>query len=772
MPRFNVDLSSLFGLATFASVARNPEPLEVDPVEADLGADDIDHRLKELAAAKAGLDYVIGRYLLAAKRKGKSMYEEHGFTSFVAYAAQRLGAKMRFVREHIRVAHALESLPRMSEAMVNGERSFSALQELTRVATRQTEDAWLDESAGKNQREIEVMVSGRVQGDRPEDPLDPDLVPKVIRLEVAPDVYATYREALVHIRREVDESLSEEELFAEMVRRSVGGLGEGEAPFQVALSECPSCRRVRQQAGGEMVEVDRSVLEQAECDGLHIGRVDGGLPSRAFSTVSPAVRRMVLARHGGRCGAPGCTNSAWVHIHHFDQGASRGDHDPDRLICLCSTHHRLHHKGKLLVRGKSWRDVEFFHVDGTPYGQRTHRKEAVDSHPVFYGLTGLGFSKSETRRLLSLAMTHVGREASEEELLREALRRSRSAAEAQAKDGAPASAQGRPQTPAEPSPSPSPSRPANGDEGGVGAALSEKSLAVTGLESLGIGTKDARAWVEEAVTHVGHGASVSALLSEALALRWKARQVARIETGATRANCATSETGAPSQSLAAERGQRPRLSTGGASMAREGAGPAYLPTASSRSSGPARSPVFDRALQRGGHAPALDQGPRTKDQGQRGPLPSPGHPRTSPRLAAAPRHALSDPPQAARGLPFRQDREISPSAPRLRRLRRRKNGHWGQDTGPGFQSHPSARLRKRTPRRRARSNGGRGAKATPPSSFLPSPAPACWAIFGRSCRERATTAQAFRGPPLNARSAAKPRGVKRGSEAFRSEFPR
>ncbi|MBW2459844.1 MAG: hypothetical protein JRI68_35460, partial [Deltaproteobacteria bacterium] len=217
----------------------------------------------------------------------------------------------------------------------------------------------------------------------------------------------------------------------------------------VALSECPSCRRVRQQAGGEMVEVDRSVLEQAECDGLHIGRVDGGLPSRAFSTVSPAVRRMVLARHGGACRAPGCTNSAWVHIHHFDQGASRGDHDPDRLICLCSTHHRLHHKGKLLIRGKSWRDVEFFHVDGTPYGEKTRRKEAVDSHPVFHGLTGLGFSKSEARKLLSLAMTHVGREASEEELLREALRRSRSAPEPQAKDGAPTSAQGRPYTPAE-----------------------------------------------------------------------------------------------------------------------------------------------------------------------------------------------------------------------------------------------------------------------------------------------------------------------------------
>ncbi len=73
------------------------------------------------------------------------------------------------------VALALEDLPELAEALAMGELSYSAIRELTRVATPMTDHEWRDDARGKNLREIEQRISGRKKGDRPTDPADPDL---------------------------------------------------------------------------------------------------------------------------------------------------------------------------------------------------------------------------------------------------------------------------------------------------------------------------------------------------------------------------------------------------------------------------------------------------------------------------------------------------------------------------------------------------------------------------------------------------------------------
>ena len=58
---------------------------------------------------------------------------------------------------------------------VAGDRSTCACpaRELTRVATVDTEAAWLTAAAKHTVREIEEMVTGRRRGDSPDDPPDP-----------------------------------------------------------------------------------------------------------------------------------------------------------------------------------------------------------------------------------------------------------------------------------------------------------------------------------------------------------------------------------------------------------------------------------------------------------------------------------------------------------------------------------------------------------------------------------------------------------------------
>src|SRR5262249_53327186 len=70
-------------------------------------------------------------------------------TSKKSSAMGRVAAK-----ERVRVALALDEMPELADALAAGELSFSAILELTRVATRDTERAWIDAARGKNLREV------------------------------------------------------------------------------------------------------------------------------------------------------------------------------------------------------------------------------------------------------------------------------------------------------------------------------------------------------------------------------------------------------------------------------------------------------------------------------------------------------------------------------------------------------------------------------------------------------------------------------------------
>jgi len=73
----------------------------------------------------------------------------------------------------MRVAIALETMPRMHRALAAGELSWSAVRELSRVANCETEAEWVDAVRGVTVREVEVMVAGHEEGDRPTDPTGP-----------------------------------------------------------------------------------------------------------------------------------------------------------------------------------------------------------------------------------------------------------------------------------------------------------------------------------------------------------------------------------------------------------------------------------------------------------------------------------------------------------------------------------------------------------------------------------------------------------------------
>src|SRR5688572_8049919 len=121
--------------------------------------------LTRLARERAAADAEEGRWLLVAFRS--RAHAHLGFGSFSEYVERLLGYSPRASREKLRVAEALEVLPKSAHALEQGALTWCAARELTRVATAGTEAAWLQAAHGKTTRELERLVAGRQPGELP-----------------------------------------------------------------------------------------------------------------------------------------------------------------------------------------------------------------------------------------------------------------------------------------------------------------------------------------------------------------------------------------------------------------------------------------------------------------------------------------------------------------------------------------------------------------------------------------------------------------------------
>ncbi|PYN29183.1 MAG: HNH endonuclease, partial [Candidatus Rokuibacteriota bacterium] len=94
----------------------------------------------EIAELSAHLDAASARLLELIREFDTREGWNTGFSSCAAWLAWRVGFAPGAAREHVRVARALGTLPRLSHALARGELSYAKVRELTRVATPETEE--------------------------------------------------------------------------------------------------------------------------------------------------------------------------------------------------------------------------------------------------------------------------------------------------------------------------------------------------------------------------------------------------------------------------------------------------------------------------------------------------------------------------------------------------------------------------------------------------------------------------------------------------------
>src|SRR5688572_24843491 len=112
----------------------------------------------EIAELAAHLDAATGRLLDLIRECDARGGWGNGFRGCAEWLTWRIGLAPGAAREHVRVARALGTLPRLAQALARGELSYSKVRALTRVATPETEEGLLSGGRGGTAAHVERIV--------------------------------------------------------------------------------------------------------------------------------------------------------------------------------------------------------------------------------------------------------------------------------------------------------------------------------------------------------------------------------------------------------------------------------------------------------------------------------------------------------------------------------------------------------------------------------------------------------------------------------------
>jgi len=305
----------------------------------------------------------------------------------------RYGVSDWKARRWIVAAHALESLPRLSEALDSGELGIDKVVELCRFATPETEADLLRWAARVSAGAIRRR--GDVEARRsPSETRDVEQsrylrwwsLDEGRRLGIEAELPAAQGDQVVRAIEECANRLPE--MPGE---EGAEGIDARRADALVTLA----CARTGIDPGAEnamlVVHVPATVLESGEGSGnvesggvIHAetarrlgcsGRIQvvvedqAGNPlrlGRASRDPSLAMRRLLRHRDGG-CVFPGCGSRAFAHPHHIVWWSKGGRTDLENLVLVCTFHHRLVHEHGWSITRSRHGHVSWFRPDGSGY---------------------------------------------------------------------------------------------------------------------------------------------------------------------------------------------------------------------------------------------------------------------------------------------------------------------------------------------------------------------------------------------------------------------
>jgi len=325
-----------------------------------------------------------GQRILAfylTEMEDRRLHQASGHRSTIQFAGDRLGLDRRRARELIAVGHKLLGLPAIDGAFCEQKIGWSKLLLLTKVATPEHEDAWLERALACTCRELAREVLCVKPGRPPRKPGERRGLPEVrfpIRASVGVLAHKKLDLAKQKLSDEHGRALDYAECFEIMAELVLGtdddGSVQGRTPVDASLYRIVLRPEEATNDGGLVADTELGPLPVEDgacirCDGecVHVEDDDDGSRSRPVDvdrTTPPALRRRVLARDGGHCRC--CGSRRRIMVHHIRYRSHGGRTRVWNLISLCVSCHALVHAGLLILAGKRASDIRFLGSDGEP----------------------------------------------------------------------------------------------------------------------------------------------------------------------------------------------------------------------------------------------------------------------------------------------------------------------------------------------------------------------------------------------------------------------
>ena len=369
------------------------------PVAATLSKLELTAQITELAGHLNAGTYRF--LLLLAEFDLRQAWSDGATQSCAHWLNWQCGIDMGAAREKVRVAHALERLPRVAQAMAQGKLSYSKVRAITRVACEATEEVFLTTALHGTASHVENLVryfrraqeaeelsrEARQQASRGLTYFHDDDGSLVLKGRLPAEAGAVVLKALEAAMHECPPDVSAETsgapaspsarradglaLIAESyLKHGAEALKGGERQQIVVHVDAETLRdgvagRCELEGGPSMsaeaarrLACDASIVvivEDANGQPLDVGRKTRSIP--------PAMRRALLSRDRG-CRFPGCSNTRYVDGHHIHHWARGGETKLANLVSLCRFHHRQVHEGRVGVQILDDGALRFVRPDG------------------------------------------------------------------------------------------------------------------------------------------------------------------------------------------------------------------------------------------------------------------------------------------------------------------------------------------------------------------------------------------------------------------------
>jgi len=369
----------------------------------------IDELAAEICTLTGHLNAANFRWLMLIAEFDRRTGWSDGLTQSCAHWLNwKCGIGLGAAREKVRVARALEKLPKVSAAMESGMLSYSKAREITRIADAATEDYLMMiaehgtashveklvrayrrcQDAEELSREERQQDSRRVSYRWDDDGsliLDCRLPAEVgARVMKALDLAVEKLPATTDSLNDVPAGTSAPRVpFSQRRADALALVAESflshevlEAPgtdrHQIIVHVAQETLRDKEAGCCEFEDGPSMAAETARrlaCDAsvVELTENEDGEPlnvGRKTRTISAPLRRLLKARDKG-CRFPGCANSRYIDAHHIEHWANGGETKPKNLVSLCRFHHHAVHEGGVRIEILDDGALRFVNHNGT-----------------------------------------------------------------------------------------------------------------------------------------------------------------------------------------------------------------------------------------------------------------------------------------------------------------------------------------------------------------------------------------------------------------------